>query len=63
MKAKNPHIRSVTSGVNGYAHVALDAKKALVSFRTVRSVKEPDSPVQTLARFAVEAGKPGVVRN
>ena len=63
VKAKNPHIRSVTSGVNGYAHVALDAKKALVSFRTVRSVKEPDSPVQTLARFAVEAGKPGVVRN
>ena len=60
VKAKNPHIRSVASGVNGYAHVALDQKKALVSFRTVRSVKEPDSSVQTLARFAVEVGRPGV---
>jgi hypothetical protein len=32
-----------------------------VSFRTVRSIKEQNSPLSTLARFTVEAGKPGVL--
>jgi hypothetical protein len=30
-----------------------------VSFRTVGSVKQQNSPVSTHARFVVEAGKPG----
>jgi alkaline phosphatase D len=57
----NPHMRYVKSGVFGYGVAQLERKAATVSFRTVRSVKEQNSPISTLARFAVEAGKPGVV--
>jgi alkaline phosphatase D len=59
MAAKNPHIRYARTGVNGYALVALKPKVAAVTFRTVRTVKEQNSPISTLARFAVEAGRPG----
>ncbi len=45
--------------MNGYGVVALEAKQATVSFRTVRTVKEQHSPIATHARFAVEAGQPG----
>lgn len=58
--ARNPHIRYGRTGANGYAVVALAPKSAEVAFRTVRSVKERESPVSTLARFAVESGRPGV---
>jgi alkaline phosphatase D len=57
---RNPHIRYGHTGANGYAHVSLEAKAATVSFRTLRNVKEQNSPISTLSRFAVEAGKPGV---
>lgn len=55
----NPHLRYGRGGVNGYGVVALEPTAATVSFRTVRSVKEQNSPVSTHARFVVEAGKPG----
>lgn len=58
--AKNPHIAYARTAVYGYALVALNAKAASVSFRTVANVKERNSPISTLARFAVEAGRPGV---
>ena len=56
---KNPQIRAALSGVYGYGHVALDAKQALVSFRTVTDVRDPKSGISTAKRFAVEVGKPG----
>jgi alkaline phosphatase D len=59
--AKNPHIRAGLGGVYGYGHLALDAKQALVSFRTVTDVRDPKSDISTARRFAVEAGKPGAV--
>ncbi len=58
--ARNPHVRYGKTDVNGYALVALSPKTAEVTFRTVRTVKEKDSPLSTLARFVVEAGRPGV---
>jgi alkaline phosphatase D len=58
----NPHLRYGRSGVNGYGLVSLGPKNAQVAFRTVRSVKEMESPIATLARFAVEPGRPGVQR-
>ena len=61
MVGKNPHIRYAKSGAYGYAHVALAQKSALVSFRVVDTVKSPQSAISTAARFAVEAGHPGVV--
>ena len=59
--AKNPHIRAALGGVYGYGHVALDAKQALVSFRTVTDVRDPKSGISTAKRFAVEPGQPGAV--
>ena len=56
----NPNIRYGRGDVNGYGIVALEAKKATVSFRTVKSVKEQNSPVETRVSFVVEAGQPGV---
>ncbi len=56
----NPNIRYGRGDVNGYGVVALEAKQATVSFRTVKSVKEQNSPVTTRIGFVVEAGQPGV---
>jgi alkaline phosphatase D len=58
--AKNPHIRSASTGVYGFGLVALDAKKADVSFRTLADVRDPKSTISTHRRFVVEAGRPGV---
>jgi alkaline phosphatase D len=60
--AKNPHIRAASTGVFGFGLVALDAKKADVSFRTLADVRDPNSTIATHRRFVVEAGRPGVVR-
>jgi alkaline phosphatase D len=57
----NPHIRYAKSGVYGYGVATLEPKAASVAFRTVHSIKKQHSPIDTLARFTVEAGKPGVV--
>jgi alkaline phosphatase D len=57
---KNPHIRYGRTGVYGYGLAELGPKSTTMTFRTVGTVKEPTSPISTLARFAVEAGKPGV---
>ncbi len=59
--AKNPHIRFGLGGAYGYGMVALEPKQALVSFRTVSDVRDPKAGITTARRFAVEAGKPGVV--
>jgi alkaline phosphatase D len=60
--AKNPQIRSVLSEVNGYGLLALDARQAIVSFRTLADVRDPTSAISTAQRFAVEVGRPGAVR-
>ena len=60
MLAKNPHLRYGRSGVYGYGLAALAPKGASVDFRSVATIKEATSSISTLARFAVEAGKPGV---
>jgi alkaline phosphatase D len=57
--AKNPHLRFALGGSHGYGVVALDAKQALVSFRTVSDVRDPNAGISTAKRFAVEPGKPG----
>jgi alkaline phosphatase D len=57
--AKNPHIRSALGEVNGYGVVALDAKKAAVSFRVLSDVRDPTASLSTIRKFAVERGRPG----
>lgn len=58
--SRNPHLRFGRTGVNGYGLVTLTSKSAQVTFRTVRSVKQRHSAIDTLTRLAVEAGRPGV---
>jgi alkaline phosphatase D len=58
----NPHLRYGLGEAYGYGHLALEAKAATVSFRTVDDVRDPKSGIKTSARFAVEAGDPGVKR-
>ena len=57
--AKNPHVRSALGEVNGYGVVALDAKKAVVSFRVLSDVRDPAAGLSTIRRFVVERGRPG----
>jgi alkaline phosphatase D len=60
--ARNPHLRAALSEANGYGLVTLDRQKALVAFRAVGDVRDPRTGISTVQQFAVEAGKPGVVR-
>jgi len=61
MLPNNPHMKYVRSRAYGYGVVSLAPRTAAVSFRTVKSIKDVNSSISTLARFAVEAGKPGAV--
>ena len=58
--ARNPHLRYGRADRRGYAIVALGKSGCEVEFRAVDDEKDPQSAVATLARFAVERGKPGV---
>ena len=58
--AKNPQLRFARSGAYGYGLAVLRQKSASVDFRSVATIKETTSSISTLARFAVEAGRPGV---
>ena len=60
--SRNQHLRYGQTGTNGYGVVTLEPASAQVAFRAVRSVKEMNSPLSTLTRFAVELGRPGVQR-
>lgn len=59
--ARNPHLRYGLGGRHGYARVELAPQAAAIAFRVVDSVKASASGIATAARFAVEAGHPGVV--
>jgi len=58
----NPAIRYGLGGANGYGVVTLHPGNADVDFRVVETIKQEKSGIATPARFAVEAGRPGVNR-
>jgi alkaline phosphatase D len=58
--AKNPHLRYGRSDKRGYGVMTLERKGCSVEFRAVDDEKDPSSAARTLARFAVENGRPGV---
>jgi alkaline phosphatase D len=58
--ARNPHLKYGRADKRGYAIVALDKSRCDVEFRGVDDEKNPQSTVNTLARFAVERGRPRV---
>ncbi|UUX96099.1 alkaline phosphatase D family protein [Aquabacterium sp. J223] len=55
----NPHIRLGRSDHRGTVRFTLDERRLQAELRAVEDVERADSPVNTLARFIVEAGRPG----
>ena len=58
----NPHVRYGRSDENGFMSFELRADRLEVELRRVASIWDADSKLETAARFAVEAGRPGPQR-
>jgi alkaline phosphatase D len=56
----NPHVHYGRSDQRGYVRFALDEGGLRAQLRVVDDVLDPASGIRTVARFAVEAGRPGV---
>jgi len=61
-RSDNPHIRFANSTRRGYTVLEITPQLCLARLRTVNE-KDPASPVQTLATWAVEDGRPGAQRD
>jgi alkaline phosphatase D len=55
----NPHIHYGRSDRRGYVSCRLDAQTMQAQLMAVDDPAKPDSALQTLARFVVQAGQPG----
>ncbi|MEK6594714.1 MAG: alkaline phosphatase D family protein [Pseudomonadota bacterium] len=60
--AENPHIRYANSTRRGYTVMELSARRCVAHLRTLDDVRNPQSGIKSLVRFAVEDGKPGAQR-
>lgn len=56
----NPHVRLLDNHHAGYVLLDLTPARVEIDVRVVESLADPDSGTRSLARRAVEAGKPGV---
>jgi alkaline phosphatase D len=61
VRPNNPHVRHF-AGDNGYLVCSVDADTWTVEYRTVTDVWDAASPVETTARFVVDAGRPEMRR-
>jgi alkaline phosphatase D len=59
MLQENPHVLFANGTRRGYTTVDLTGRRCLSRIRTIASATEPDSPIRTLATYAVENGRPG----
>ena len=59
VRPANPHVRHF-AGDNGYLLCRVAADTFTAEYRTVTDVWDPSSPVQTTARFVVDAGSPAL---
>jgi alkaline phosphatase D len=60
LRATNPQLQYVNFTRRGYMVVEAGPRELKVDYRSPRSVMVPKSPVETLASFVVESGKPAV---
>jgi alkaline phosphatase D len=60
--AENPHIRFANGTRRGYVRVELTPERLRADLRAVRTVTQPGAPIDTMASFVVEDGRPGAVR-
>ncbi|HJV84856.1 MAG TPA: alkaline phosphatase D family protein [Noviherbaspirillum sp.] len=61
--AQNPHIKFGRSDRRGYVMMEVTPGRAKVKFQALEDVHKADSDVSTIARFVVEDGRPGIVRD
>lgn len=61
-QATNPHWKYVNFARKGYGVLELSPAEIKASFRSPTSITEPEAPIETLASFVVERGKPTVER-
>jgi alkaline phosphatase D len=57
----NPQVKFFESRKRGYSMVELSADRMVTRFQAISDAADPDASVSTLATFAIEAGRKGVV--
>jgi len=60
-RADNPHLLVAEARHRGSIHFRLDARRLQADLRAVQDLRQADSAVRSIGRYAVEAGQPGVV--
>ncbi|HZN24485.1 MAG TPA: alkaline phosphatase D family protein [Burkholderiales bacterium] len=56
---ENPHVSFANGTRRGYTTLELTHARCIARIRTIGSAAEPDSPIRTLATYAVQNGRPG----
>jgi alkaline phosphatase D len=59
---QNPHVRYFDERNGGYVRCDLTPEEWRTDMKLADSIKDPESPVRTVASFIVEDGKPGAER-
>ncbi|MGE5526504.1 MAG: alkaline phosphatase D family protein [Rhodospirillaceae bacterium] len=60
--AKNPHIKLANAARRGYTVLEITRERCTATFRALQDVRDPESGIFDLARYALEDGKPGAQR-
>ena len=61
-RPENPHVKFFDGRPGGYVYCNLNAKRWRSDLKLASSTQDPRSPVDTVASFVVENGRPGAVR-
>lgn len=56
----NPHIKFFEGAHRGYVRFSVTPRQWRAEYRAVESILTPTSPVSTVGKFVVEAGRPGL---
>ncbi len=60
---ENPHVLFANGTRRGYTTVELSSSRCVSRIRTIASAQETDSPIRTLATYAVENGRAGAQKS
>ncbi len=60
-RSLNPHVRFLDNVHAGYVLLDLSPVRLGIDLRAVDSLTDPESPIRSLARYTVEAGRPGAI--
>ena len=59
---ENPHVLFANGTRRGYTALELTPDRCVARIRTIYTATETDSPIRTLATYAVENGRPGALK-